>query len=518
MIVTTPNEYDQVSNQAVFATFFASNIGFWMENSYFSKGSFKPLLHLWSLGVEIQFYLLIPFLYWVFKKFKISFLLILSVSALFCFVVISFSPKTVFFWLPFRMWQFLIGFGVAKYIYNGWRNRNSILSWLGAASLVVIICIPLINIDGAQREFVRGHPGLAALIISIATAIIVSFGIPKIIEENLISNFLERTGRYSYSIYLAHFPVIVLFLYEPFSGTVLKTESLGQTVVLIVLVICASSILFRFVEQPLRSVDKGVHWTIASAIIGLLVWSVGVTVQKTLIPEKEMLVYQAMEDKSKFRCGRMIRILNPGAVSCETTGNIQSPVHRVLLVGNSHANSIKSTFSSVAQSHDVAVHFIVDNYPLMRGGITPQRLFEEATEKRIDAIVLHYSEGVLDQLDINQLAMLAKEKQIQLSFIMPVPVWDEHVPKMLIENMKGEGGMLSQSIDDYQSLHRALIADLIKVDYESFRIYQIADIFCRPKCQLISSVGRPLYYDGHHLTLTGSEMIRKIFTRIILDL
>ena len=44
--ITKPVDYIQVSNEAMFAAFFASNIGFWLENSYFDKAAFKPLLHL----------------------------------------------------------------------------------------------------------------------------------------------------------------------------------------------------------------------------------------------------------------------------------------------------------------------------------------------------------------------------------------------------------------------------------------------------------------------------------------
>ncbi|MDN5566628.1 MAG: acyltransferase, partial [Psychrobacter sp.] len=56
-LLTTPNETAQVSSQAKYAIGFASNLGFWAQNSYFSKTEFNPLLHLWSLGVEMQFYL-----------------------------------------------------------------------------------------------------------------------------------------------------------------------------------------------------------------------------------------------------------------------------------------------------------------------------------------------------------------------------------------------------------------------------------------------------------------------------
>ena len=56
IIFILPPELKQVSEQSIFSLFFANNFGFWMQNSYFSKTEFNPLLHLWSLGVEIQFY------------------------------------------------------------------------------------------------------------------------------------------------------------------------------------------------------------------------------------------------------------------------------------------------------------------------------------------------------------------------------------------------------------------------------------------------------------------------------
>src|SRR5271165_5438207 len=64
-LITTPNDYEQLKSQTWFATFFASNIGFWLQTTYFDKAAFRPLLHLWSLGVEMQFYLLVPLLYWL---------------------------------------------------------------------------------------------------------------------------------------------------------------------------------------------------------------------------------------------------------------------------------------------------------------------------------------------------------------------------------------------------------------------------------------------------------------------
>ena len=78
--LTTPVEFDQVSDQAVFATFFSSNIGFWFDHFDLEKQAFEPLLHLWSLGIEIQFYLLVPMLYRAFNKVRFSYFMFIRLT------------------------------------------------------------------------------------------------------------------------------------------------------------------------------------------------------------------------------------------------------------------------------------------------------------------------------------------------------------------------------------------------------------------------------------------------------
>ncbi|MEM6988200.1 MAG: acyltransferase, partial [Pseudomonadota bacterium] len=115
-LFVTRNESAQVVTQAWFGTFYLSNIGFWMQNSYFSKAEFNPLLHLWSLGVEIQFYLCIPILVWFFNKWKLLLPLFLALSLALCLVMLGISGKTSFFMMPLRTWEFLLGFGTALYL------------------------------------------------------------------------------------------------------------------------------------------------------------------------------------------------------------------------------------------------------------------------------------------------------------------------------------------------------------------------------------------------------------------
>ncbi|HEY0941657.1 MAG TPA: acyltransferase family protein [Steroidobacter sp.] len=515
---TIPSDYFQVATQARFAAFFASNIGFWLENSYFDKAAFLPLLHLWSLGVEIQFYLLIPALVWMFGKWRVAYPTLLVASALLCFLVVGISPKTSFFWLPARLWEFLIGFGVARYAVNRWSLKHQASQWLGLLCLALVFALALVNIDADRPGFVKGHPGLLALLSTLATAAVLTLGIPRRVEATSVATALEKMGSYSYSIYLAHFPIIVLSLYRPFGGTVLETKSIAHTAIIAIVVAGASVLLYRFVEQPFRRRAQGLRWIVAPAVVVIGLSFLGTLAQQQFIPTRDMLIYQAWFDRSEFRCGKLRRVLHPTAISCEITKPIAAPAHRVLLVGNSYADSIKTTFASTAERRNVSVHFLVNNRPLVAGGLAPSQVIGEAEARQVDAIVMHFSLLGTDLDQIGRLVQLARQRNISVSFLLPPPTWNDHVPLMLWKNRNGLSPLPHQDLHDYARVNADLIAKLSKIDYEKFVVYGTAEAFCNRDCRLVSASGKPYYFDGGHLTLTGSEALREVFEHVIDDL
>lgn len=514
VFLTTNREFESVAKQSIFGMFFSSNIGFWLDTPYFDKAEFKPLLHLWSLGVEIQFYLLVPLLFWAIRRSKSIFLIIFLGSLISCFVILEVSPKTSFFMTPFRLWEFLIGYASAKYFSN-----NGVIikktPWIGTISFLVLLAIPLMGVEGEALNFVYGHPGMYSLIVCIATAGVLSNGLPSYIENTLLGSLVERIGKYSYSIYLVHFPVIVLFLYKPFSGTVLKANSLSQLVIILGMILILSLLMYRFVEKPSVSRKKVKKlWLVFPSSI-ILIFLLGITYQQFKYSKEEMLIFQSWADRDTYRCGKIMRITNPFALSCELTQKMEDPDQNILLVGNSHADSIKLEFTKVANFLNTRVFFLVGNEPLMPRGINAEEVLSEAMSKNIDTIVMHYSPNTVDNDELIKFINSAASENINVKYIMPVPVWGQHISRVLWRNIVSNDALPSQNIGEYNNYSAELRDRLSAITSKRFTLYPVGEVFCQPQCMLMNNEGKPLYFDAGHLTLSGSALLNDLFVEII---
>jgi len=514
IFLVTPNEYRQVFDQAIYADFFSSNIGFWMQNSYFSKEEFNPLLHLWSLGVEIQFYLLLPILIYFQKINKYFLWLLFIISIILCFTVLGMSTKTAFFMLPFRLWEFLIGYFIAKYMTD---NGNVIKSYplVGTFFLVIILVIPLFEVDGVSLSFINGHPGLYALFITLATAGVLSLGITKVLEESKLGSLLALMGQYSYSIYLVHFPVIVLFLYKPFSGTKLQPNNYFDLILVTIMIIVLSYFMYHLVENKLRKSKHINKFLFIVPVFIIFMAFLGTYIQKHIYTKNEMLIFDAFKDRDIYRCGKTFRLLHPSAQTCKLSENNIVGAKGILFVGNSHADSIKSSFLSVTDDAHINLYFMVSNSPLMKGNyINPQKLIAQAEYLGVKEIVLHYSPKAVEISIIKEVIKISDKKNIFVSFIMPVPVWNEHIPKALWKHHQDYIKLPSQTLDEYNKKNKQLYEALNKIKSRNFKLYSVAKYFCDKECLLIDKSNKPLYFDNGHLTLTGSHRLIELFERI----
>ncbi|MCG8564966.1 MAG: acyltransferase [Desulfobacterales bacterium] len=515
--LTTYNELRQAASQAWYAGLFLPNLGYWAKQAYFSKNDFTPLLHLWSLGVEIQFYLLVPLLVWWFKKHRICLPLTALASLAACFFLLTISPKTPFFLTPFRLWQFLLGFATAKYFTRRGNIIRPEMGWAGLVGLVILLAIPLMPVNGKSFSILDGHPGLYALVVSLATAAILAFGLPGRLETSRTGRLLSILGNYSYSIYLVHFPIIVICLSSPFSGTVLHPEGPGQTLTIMAAITMASLALHHGVEKKGKAIAMGkfMFWVPALCLGVAMVLP---ALKLSTMSPKLRMVFEAPTDKGYWRCGKIRRLKNPGAPILKLSQDIENPAQRVLLVGNSHADSIKPIFIEAANSQNTDLFFVVANNPLMAGGMSPEKLMAAARDERINTIILHYFPYSIPAHGVKRLARLAQMEGMKVVFIDPVPIWEENIPRAVYEHIEQGHPLPTQSREAYLEHNREFFRELDGIPEENFSRVSIVDHFWNPvrnSFAIVSPQGRPLYFDDDHLTITGARRLTDLFNAII---
>lgn len=226
-----------------FSNFFLSNFFFWNESGYFGlENSFKPLLHTWSLSVEIQVYLFVPLLLFFLHKAKYLFffssiIIIVILSVLLGEVFIN--RPFVYFFPFFRLHEFLLGIFIFYYLnFDSNKKLDYKFSYIG----IIIIIFSSIFLNETKN-----FPGLNSLFPIIGILLIIVSEDKKNIL--LCNGVVQYIGNISYSLYLYHWPVIVAFKY-----ITLKTFFNFYDVLSIFLItLILSHLSYKFIELGFKS-------------------------------------------------------------------------------------------------------------------------------------------------------------------------------------------------------------------------------------------------------------------------
>ena len=516
ILLTSPVETEQHLDRVFFSLVGLSNFAFWAENSYFDSTAFRPLLNFWSLAVELQFYLLAPFLLPFLHKRKFLLGLVILGSLLLSMVLVTISPKTSFFMLPTRLWEFLFGACVAWFAIPKRINtfENILLLVAVMLLLTVVFVYPL---PQNSLSIFTGHPSLAALIVVLSTAAIIAIGLDKLVStEAALSKIFIKLGDYSYSIYLVHFPIIVLVNYSEFGGTRLGYNDSPHLLSIIFLTLVASVFLYTYVEK-LRYSTYATATTVGLIATYFVLGVFGGNLNKLGFSQNEIRAFNAWEDRAVYRCGKLHRIFNPTSDICLLGDDLGGD--RVLLLGNSHADSIKVTFQESMEDNGITTFFYVANNPLMSSAQNANRIFNEVIENRIDAVIIHYSPSFYDndahQIEMTSFVDLMDDINISVQFIAPVPVYDYHIPKAMIELIREASAHLtSVNYESYQLTAQSFYEFISENNISSESVFYPHEIFCSESECEYQNEGIPYYFDSGHLTLTGAERLTQLFNQI----
>ena len=261
LLLAAPLDRSELAADGAASALSIANMRFIGSVDYFAATtSPSPFLHFWSLSVEEQFYLVWPALIVLLtwrggSSRRLIVALLIGVVASFALSIwlTDTSPARAFYLLPTRVWQLGVGGLLALIGVAGTSRRAGALAWAGLAAVAVA---------GVALTAEMPYPGLAALLPTAgAVALLYGGAAPSGPVRLLAAAPLRFLGKISYSLYLWHWPLLVLplmFLERALTGV--------EVVASVAAAIGVSWLSWRFVEQPFRYGDRSRRATSWSAI------------------------------------------------------------------------------------------------------------------------------------------------------------------------------------------------------------------------------------------------------------
>jgi peptidoglycan/LPS O-acetylase OafA/YrhL len=255
---------EAVERTGLYALFGFSNHALYLfDDGYFApRSDYNPFTHTWSLGVEEQFYLLVPLVLFLFIRAKstkqelacIIGISVLAITSLGCAWWLSLTdPKAAYYLMPSRFWE--LAAGVLLALAHHSKARGSTPAWHGRAALLlgtVSLAIGLIYTDPKLFPMpwaLAPVLGASLMIHGIFTADMRSM--PAVVIGVMRNAVLQYIGRISYSLYLFHWPIFVLMRWT------LGLESAAHYLVAIMATFVCAIASYHVLEMPIRSLGRG---------------------------------------------------------------------------------------------------------------------------------------------------------------------------------------------------------------------------------------------------------------------
>jgi len=351
-IILLPDELSTFSTSYLSSLGLFSNIFFWRTTGYFNPSAdFIPLIHIWSLSVEEQYYLIFPFFaLFLFKSRKSPTKVIstLFISSLVLHLALAnHFPVATFYLLPFRIWEFLFGSLIAAILLTGKIGTSGKIRYAEFLSFFAIATVVFLHLFSDQIPLFQEYIQLLAVLASGILLLLISK--QNRVTQALNNRFLQSLGLASYSTYLVHQPVLVLWRH----AVTVELNNLEKMTCLILTFVLGYGLSF-WVEKPLRRlhasdsknslISRGfLIATLISIIVGAVLVSGLGTIKNYSVEQESILAFKSLSNKTNYDYGRCFLGIDSSTLdlSPDCVKDYRSN-KGTIVIGDSHAAMISN--------------------------------------------------------------------------------------------------------------------------------------------------------------------------------
>lgn len=449
------DEYKQLGKHIAAGAGFVSNLVFWQEEGYFDNAAeTKPLLHLWSLGVEEQFYIIWPplvYLAWK-RRFNFLFLTIAIVAVSFAVNVSKASGDTVqaFYSPASRFWELLLGSILAyltlhKISFAGRiRQRITMLRNVQSVLGVVFIGIAVLLIS---RD--KAFPGWWALLPTVGAYLIISAGPQAWLNRIVLSHrVLVWFGLISYPLYLWHWPILSFL-------RIIKddTPTNEMRIAAILTAIVLAWLTYMLIERPVRFGNHGKAKVVALCLLMLATGYVGYDTYMrdgygSRLPKiiGTATKFNVTDEWRLHKC--FLGDEDDNSKFTEDCLDHKKPL--IFLWGDSYAAALYPGLKTLKETHDVGIaQFTASACPPLINWTGSRRMFcKDINDSDLNlikkvrpGIVLLHSDWAANY-DVSRLEITISELQKigipKIILIGPVPVWHISLKRHIFDYFKND--------------------------------------------------------------------------------